>query len=72
VYLVSILVKFYTYSNNNLEVLYFIQNSANSVLRIRIFMLTKTNIYSVQIFLEGTLFATVAITLGIFFMAQKG
>jgi len=35
-------------------------------------MLTKTNIYSVQIFLDETLFATVASTLGIFVMAQKG
>jgi len=34
-------------------------------------MLTKTNICSVQIFLEGTLFATVAVTLKFFFMAQK-
>jgi len=35
-------------------------------------MLTKTNICSVQMFLEGTLFATVAIILGISFVAKNG
>ena len=48
------------------------QNSANLVLRIKIFMLTKTVICSLQIFLEGALVAIVAVTLGIFCMAQKG